>query len=98
MEVGLRFSSYQLGNVMPKLKRNSLMGLRTKWSLSSDEAWRKSQRFGGITLAVTGILLAFGNVFLYPTWSLGLSTILIIVSVIISVIYSYRVAHTLKSN
>ena len=84
-----------VGNVMPKLKRNSLMGLRTKWSLSSDEAWRKSQRFGGITLAVTGILLAVGNVFLYSSWSLGLSTILIIISVIVSVIYSYRAAHTL---
>lgn len=51
-----------LGNVMPKAKRNSLLGLRTKWSLSSDEAWKKSQRFGGISAMVCGgamILLSF---------------------------------------
>lgn len=46
-----------LGNLMPKATRNSLFGLRTKWSMSSDEVWRRCQRFGGITAVVLGLVL-----------------------------------------
>ncbi len=82
-----------IGAVMPKLNRNSLVGLRTKWSLSSDEAWRKSQRFGGICLGITGILLFFLNAFLFSgVFSIVLSVIMITVSILVSVIYTYWVA------
>lgn len=82
-----------IGNVMPKLKRNSIAGLRTKWSLSSEEAWRKSQRFGCILFMITGFLLLLGNVWFFPRdWSLLLSSILFIISVLISVVYSYCAA------
>ncbi|NLL42467.1 MAG: DUF1648 domain-containing protein [Firmicutes bacterium] len=82
-----------IGNVMPKLKRNSIAGLRTKWSLSSERAWRKSQRFGGITLMITGLLLLLGNMLVFPrTWALPLSTGLFIISVLTSIIYSYWAA------
>lgn len=46
-----------LGNLMPKATRNSLFGLRTKWSMYSDEAWRRCQRFGGITAVALGLVL-----------------------------------------
>lgn len=45
-----------LGNVMPKATRNSLYGLRTKWSMADDVCWQKSQRLGGYLLMGTGIL------------------------------------------
>ena len=31
-------------------------GLRTPWSLSNDEVWRKSQRFGGYAMIASGVL------------------------------------------
>lgn len=46
-----------LGNIMPKARRNSLFGLRTKWSKSSDRVWQKSQRFAGIASVIEGLLL-----------------------------------------
>lgn len=46
-----------LGNLMPKATRNSLFGLRTIWSTSSDEVWRRCQRFGGITAVALGLML-----------------------------------------
>lgn len=46
-----------LGNIMPKARRNSLFGLRTKWSMSSDRVWQKSQRFAGIASVIEGLLL-----------------------------------------
>ena len=48
-------------NFMPKLKRNGIAGLRTERSLSSEEAWRKSQRFGGASFIIAGVILFIGN-------------------------------------
>ena len=45
-----------LGNKMPKLKRNSLVGLRTTWSMANDYVWKKSQRSAGIISIVMGII------------------------------------------
>lgn len=42
------------GNWMPKLRRNSIMGLRTPSSGKNDAVWKKCQRFGGITLVLIG--------------------------------------------
>ena len=41
---------------MPKVRMNSLVGLRTKWSMKNEQVWKKCQRFGGISLMITGIL------------------------------------------
>ena len=45
-----------LGNKMPKLKRNSLVGLRTTWSMANDYVWKKSQRLGGIIFIFMGMV------------------------------------------
>lgn len=44
-----------LGNLMPKLRKNSLIGLRTRWSMKNDTVWKKCQRVGGISFIVGGI-------------------------------------------
>lgn len=54
------------GNVMPKSERNGSFGVRTPWSLSNDEVWRKSQRFGGYAMIVAGVLTLVGGLAL-PT-------------------------------
>lgn len=46
-----------LGNIMPKIKSNFYMGIKTPWTLSSDEVWRKTNRLGGKCFFVTGILM-----------------------------------------
>lgn len=46
-----------IGNIMPKLRMNSLIGLRTKWSMKDEATWKKSQRFGGITFIIGGIVV-----------------------------------------
>ena len=45
------------GNQFPKLRRNSLTGARTKYSLSSDEAWHKTQRYAGRVMLCAGAAL-----------------------------------------
>lgn len=54
------------GNVMPKSDRNGSFGVRTPWSLSNDEVWRKSQRFGGYAMIAAGALTLIGGLAL-PT-------------------------------
>lgn len=53
-----------LGNVMPKATRNAFFGLRTKWSMANDEAWRKSQRFGGFSAVAVGFILIVTGIFM----------------------------------
>jgi|SRR5882672_1460218 len=45
-----------IGNLMPRLHPNWFMGIRTPWTLSSDEIWRRTHRLGGILLVIAGFL------------------------------------------
>ena len=40
-----------------KLRMNSLIGLRTSWSMKNEDTWKKSQRFGGISLIIGGVAM-----------------------------------------
>ena len=52
-----------LGNMMPKVKQNFFTGVKTPWALSSDAVWNKTQRLGGKSLVLGGILI-MGSAFL----------------------------------
>ena len=41
---------------MTKAKRNTVVGFRTAWSMYNDNTWRKSNRFGAISIVVAGVL------------------------------------------
>ncbi len=47
-----------LGNMMPKFKSNFFMGIKTPWTLSSEEVWNKTHRFAGGLWVIGGILIA----------------------------------------
>lgn len=52
-----------IGLVLPRFKRNALMGIRTPWTLTSDENWARTQRVGGYVMVLGGVLAAlFGAV------------------------------------
>jgi len=38
-----------ISNILPKVKRNSILGFRTKQTVKNDEIWKKCQRFSGLT-------------------------------------------------
>lgn len=44
-----------VGNYISKLKKNRVSGVKTKYSQSGEDAWMKSQRFGGRLLVLGGI-------------------------------------------
>ena len=45
------------GNLMPKLRMNSMIGLRTHWSMKNEATWKKSQHIGGISFIIGGIII-----------------------------------------
>ncbi|MBR0112709.1 MAG: SdpI family protein [Clostridia bacterium] len=79
-----------LGNIMPKVRRNSFVGIRTKWSLANDTVWQKSQRFGGIVSVITGLLLIVLSLFVPGMWNILLSGAAITAVVILCTAASYR--------
>lgn len=78
-----------IGNVVPKTKMNHFLGLRTKWSMSSEEAWKNSQRFGGYALIITGVITIILSFVLDGSASLFAMVMLLLVMVIVDTVYSY---------
>lgn len=78
------------GNIMPKLRRNSLIGIRTKWSMKNDVVWQKTQRFMGISSVALGLILIVASIFLSGIWNLLLMLILTAIWVILCLNISYK--------
>lgn len=82
-----------IGNIMPKARMNSFVGMRTPWSIKNEDTWRKSQRFGGITLIISGLLMIVGCIFFFKgTAALIFSMILISGMAAVDTVYSYMIS------
>lgn len=46
-----------IGNYLGKLKRNWFVGIKTPWTLSSDNVWNKTHRVGGRLFVIWGLIL-----------------------------------------
>ena len=78
-----------LGTAMPKVKRNGVLGLRTKWSMANDRCWELCQRAGGKSLLLTGVLLIAGSLLIGNRLWLNLLPIaLLILDGIFCILYS----------
>ncbi len=78
-----------IGNVLPKAKMNHFLGVRSKWSMSSEEAWKKSQRFGGYAFIITGLIVIILSFVLDGSASIFVMIMLLIAMGIVDTVYSY---------
>lgn len=46
-----------LGNIMPQVQRNGIVGVRVPGAYASPESWRRCQRMGGILFIVGGLVM-----------------------------------------
>jgi len=78
-----------IGNYLPKTRSNWFFGIRTPWTLSSEEAWEKTHRITGrlfIGLGIAGLI----SVFLLPvTWQLPIIVGGSLAITAFALIYSY---------
>ena len=79
-----------LGNFMTKVKKNSVVGVRTVWSMYNDNTWRKSNLIGAICIICAGLLTIITTVFSNGIISTILMLVYIILASVIAVIYSKK--------
>lgn len=84
-----------MGVIMPKIKRNWFVGIKTPWTLQSDEVWIKTHKLAGKSMIIGGVL-AFFTIFLPSATSFWLFLIIVLTSVLLPVLYSYLFYRKLK--
>jgi uncharacterized membrane protein len=82
------------GLLMPRIRRNPYAGIRTPWTLTSDEVWARTHRLGG-HLAVAAALVCF---FAAAVGSLPMAIAAILVSALLPAVYSFFVARRLNAS
>jgi len=85
-----------LGLVLPRVRRNRWVGVRTPWALRSPENWARTQRIGGQAMLACGLLV------LVTAWgsgplALALRAIAILGASIVPVAYSWWASRTLRT-
>lgn len=78
-----------IGNIMNSIKPNYFAGIRTPWTLESEDTWRATHRLAGKIWFVGGLTLTILMLLLPPVAGKTVFTSVIAVMVLIPVIYSY---------
>ena len=63
VKLGIAVVFIVLGNVLKQVRHNYFFGIRTPWTLASEEVWRRTHRLGSYAFILAG-LFAFVSVFL----------------------------------
>lgn len=77
-----------LGNYMPQVRSNFFIGIRTPWTLSSDEVWKKTHRAASKIFFFGGLAMILAT-FVPGYWKEAVLFSVIAFTVIAPYIYSY---------
>ena len=78
---------FYLGILIENAKRNWFIGIRTPWTIESEKVWDKTHKLGGILFKICGLISLTG--LLIPQIAFFMVIIPIMLSTIITIIYSY---------
>ena len=82
-----------LGNFMGKFTRNFFVGIRTPWTLASEEVWLRTHRLGGKVFVVVGLAVAAAGLLGAP-FAVVLGVVM--GAVLIPVVYSFVIYRRLE--
>jgi uncharacterized membrane protein len=88
VKIGVGLLITIMGNYMGKVRQTWIFGIRTPWTLSDEEVWDKTHRFGGWSFFLAGVLmmvLAFWD----EPWTFWVGIGGILLGALIPVVYSY---------
>ncbi len=86
--IGLMF--IMLGNLLPKIPSNFFAGVRTPWTLSSEDVWRKTHRLGGISFIIAGLLMIVITAILGNNSTANIIMVVLFMSLVLyPVLYSF---------
>ena len=83
--IGILF--YYIGVLLGNAKRNWFIGIRTPWTLSSENVWNKTHKIGGKLFKIAGMMAILGIFF--PNYAIFIMVVPIIIVSIYTVVYSY---------
>jgi uncharacterized membrane protein len=86
--------SVALGLVLPRIRRNPWMGIRTPWTLSSDENWARTHRFAGFTFCIGGALTLLCAIAGFSAHAV----VFLVVSALVPAVYSFVLARRLPGS
>lgn len=93
MAMGFGLLFIVVGNYMPKIRQNSFMGIRVKWTLENEANWNASHRFGGKVWVAGGFACLAGA--MLPVKAMGVVFPVVLVTVALAPIaYSYYYSKT----
>ncbi len=79
---------YVVSIILEKAKRNWFIGIRTPWTLSSDEVWKKTHELGAKLFKMCAFLSILG---MFTRYSIYFVVVPVVISSAILVIYSYLI-------
>lgn len=82
-----------LGNFMGKFTRNFFIGIRTPWTLASEEVWLRTHRLGGKIFVVCGLAVAAAGLLGAP---FAVAFGIVMLAALIPVVYSYLLYRRLE--
>ncbi len=87
ISLGLAVLMVYIGFMMGKAKRNWFIGIRTPWTLSSDEVWDKTHALGSKMFMGAGVVVAIGT--FIPDYRFVFVILPVLVAAIVPAAYSY---------
>ena len=78
-----------IGLFLPKVEKNYFVGIKTPWTLASEEVWKRTHNLGGRLFILVGIITLLG--FFFFEQAIFIFLISIIAAVIILFVYSYLI-------
>jgi len=83
-----------LGIFLPKIKKNYFVGIKTPWTIHSEETWDKTHQFSGKVFIAAGIISLLG--LLLPKYSFLIFITAALSAALISVISSYFIFRKIR--
>lgn len=80
-----------LALVMPRVRRNPFVGVRTAWTLASDENWARTHRFSSFAFFLGGLVAVVAALAQAPAFAI----LAILASAFAPLVFSFVVAHRL---
>ena len=80
-----------LGDILPKCRRNGMVGFRLSWTKYNDLTWQKSNRFAGMMLVAAGVLGIISTFFAPKGYGMLLLAVYTMAAIVISTVRAWQV-------
>lgn len=80
-----------IGNIMPKTRRNSVIGMRMPFCMDTDEHWYIANRAGGVAMVISGLVTVISGLIVRNGSYIIYMIIALILSLTVASIYSYAI-------